>query len=108
MLPILAETAAAATQRAQELDAFAPGEAAPVRFVGTPEDCAAWIAEWHATGACDGIDLRPAVNSHDLLSIADSVMPSLRRQGLLTPAPAGGTLRSQLGLRRPPNRFAAQ
>jgi alkanesulfonate monooxygenase SsuD/methylene tetrahydromethanopterin reductase-like flavin-dependent oxidoreductase (luciferase family) len=106
MLPILAETAAAAMQRAQELDALVPGEAAPVRLVGTPEDCASQIAEWHAAGACDGIDLRPAVGSRDLPLIAAGLMPSLRRQGLLTSA--GATLRSQLGLRRQPSRFAAQ
>ncbi len=107
MLPILAETAGGATQRASALDALAGSEAGPVRLIGTPEDCAGRIGEWHAAGACDGIDLRPAVIPHDLPLIADGLMPALRRQGLTTPAPAGVTLRSTLGLRRYPSRFAA-
>ena len=106
--PILAETDAAAIERAAVLDALVPavGKSAP-RFVGTPQKFAAWMAEWHAAGACDGFDVLPAVSTVDLDLVVDAVVPLLRQQGLRPAGYDGPMLRDLLGLRRPASRFAA-
>jgi alkanesulfonate monooxygenase SsuD/methylene tetrahydromethanopterin reductase-like flavin-dependent oxidoreductase (luciferase family) len=110
VMPILADTEAAAQKRAAALDELAPAKAkramAP-RFVGTPEQLASWMAEWHAAEACDGFDLLPAVALLDLDLIADGVVPELRRRGLRSAGYAQPTLRGLLGLARAPSRFAA-
>lgn len=108
VMPILAETEAAAAKRALDLDVLVPpgGKAAP-RFVGTPQQFAAWMAEWHGAGACDGFDILPAVSTVDLDLVVDAVVPLLRKQGLRSGGYGGPTLRDRLGLKRPASRFAA-
>lgn len=105
VMPILAGTEAEAKKRAAELDILVPGSSAP-RFVGTPDQFAAWMAEWNAAGACDGFDILPAVMVRDLIPVVDHVVPALRRRGL-RPAGYGSTLRQQLGLERAASRYAA-
>ena len=109
VMPILAESEAAARRRADELDALAGGAAGAkaVRFVGTPEQFAAWLAAWHGSQACDGFDILPAVLPVDLDLLVDAVMPLLRRQRLARAAYDSKTLRGHLGLQRQPSRFAA-
>lgn len=108
VMPILAETEAAARKRAADLDGLGPpaGTKGP-RFTGTPAQFAAWMGEWHAAGACDGFDLLPAVSAVDLDLVADAVVPLLRQQGLRPAGYDGQMLRDLLGLRRPVSRFAA-
>ena len=79
------------------------------RFVGTPEQFAAHLAEWHAAGACDGFDILPAVLPIDLDLLVDAVVPLLRQRG---PGARGlrlvTTLRGHLGsAARAQSRFAA-
>jgi len=99
---VLGETAA---KRAAELDAMAGDNR--LRFVGTPEQLAAHLAEWHAAGACDGFDLLPAVMPIDLDLIAGEVVPRLRARSLRPSGYDGRTLREHLALERPLSRFAA-
>jgi alkanesulfonate monooxygenase SsuD/methylene tetrahydromethanopterin reductase-like flavin-dependent oxidoreductase (luciferase family) len=99
---IVGETAA---KRAAELDAMAADNR--LRFVGTPEQLAAHLAEWHAAGACDGFDLLPAVMPLDLDLLVNDVVPRLRARGLRPGGYEGRTLREHLGLERPLSRFAA-
>lgn len=106
VMPILADTDAAAEKRAAELDALA-GQPTGLRFVGTPVRFASLMAEWHAAQACDGFDIAPAVNAIDLARVVDEVVPELRRRGLRPPGYAGASLRAVLGLRRATSRFAA-
>jgi len=104
---ILAETEAAAVRRAAELDALAAPDAGATRFVGTPAQFAAHLAEWHAAGACDGFDILPAVLPIDLDLLVDVVVPLLRRRGLVRTGYDSTTLRGHLGLQRAESRFAA-
>jgi alkanesulfonate monooxygenase SsuD/methylene tetrahydromethanopterin reductase-like flavin-dependent oxidoreductase (luciferase family) len=108
VMPILAETDAAAAKRAADLDILVPAAETPApRFVGTPQRFAAWMAEWHAAGACDGFDILPAVSTIDLDLVADAVVPLLRQQGLRPAGYAARTLRDLLGLKQAASRFAA-
>jgi alkanesulfonate monooxygenase SsuD/methylene tetrahydromethanopterin reductase-like flavin-dependent oxidoreductase (luciferase family) len=104
---ILAETEAAASRRVAELDGLATPDAAVPRFVGTPEQFAAQLAEWHAAGACDGFDVLPAVLSTDLGVLVDAVVPLLRQRGLVRLGYDSTTLRGHLGLQRAQSCFAA-
>ena len=106
-MAILAETEAAASRRVAELDGLATPDAAVPRFVGTPEQFAAHLAEWHAAGACDGFDVLPAVLSIDLGVLVDAVVPLLRQRGLVRLGYDSTTLRGHLGLQRAESRFAA-
>ncbi len=106
-MAILAETEAAATRRAAELDALAAPDAGATRFVGTPAQFAAHLAEWHAAGACDGFDVLPAVLPIDLGLLVDAVVPLLRQRGLVRMSYESTMLRGHLGLRRAQSRFAA-
>jgi alkanesulfonate monooxygenase SsuD/methylene tetrahydromethanopterin reductase-like flavin-dependent oxidoreductase (luciferase family) len=109
VMPILADTLTQAQRRADELDALAGGVAgAPaVRFVGTPEQFAAWLTDWHGQQVCDGFDILPAVSTVDLDLLVDAVMPLLRRRGLVRMGYTSTTLRGHLSLARRPSRFAA-
>jgi alkanesulfonate monooxygenase SsuD/methylene tetrahydromethanopterin reductase-like flavin-dependent oxidoreductase (luciferase family) len=73
-------------------------------FVGTPEQLADVLQEWHGAGL-SGFRLRPAALPHDLTQIADGLVPELRRRGLFRTAYAADTLRGALGLARPANRY---
>jgi alkanesulfonate monooxygenase SsuD/methylene tetrahydromethanopterin reductase-like flavin-dependent oxidoreductase (luciferase family) len=108
VMPILGSSEAAARHRAAELDGFAGETADPApRFVGTAEQFAAHLAEWHAAGACDGVDILPAVSSVDLDLLVNDVVPLLRGRSLRPAGYDGPTLRDHLGLRRAASRFAA-
>jgi alkanesulfonate monooxygenase SsuD/methylene tetrahydromethanopterin reductase-like flavin-dependent oxidoreductase (luciferase family) len=105
VMPILAESEAAARKRAEALDGLSP--ASVPRFVGTPAQFAAWMAEGHAAGACDGFDILPAVSTVDLDLIVGAVVPLLRKGGLRPAGYGGPILRDLLGLPRAASRFAA-
>ena len=102
---ILGESEAAAAKRAAELDVLA-SDGRP-RFVGTPDQLAAHVAAWQASGACDGFDILPAVMPLDLELFVTMVVPLLRARGLRPAGYAGRTLREHLQIARPPSRFAA-
>jgi alkanesulfonate monooxygenase SsuD/methylene tetrahydromethanopterin reductase-like flavin-dependent oxidoreductase (luciferase family) len=106
-MAILAETETAAARRAAELDGLMAPDAPVTRFVGTPEQFAAHLAEWHAAGACDGFDVLPAVLPIDLGLLVDAVVPLLRRRGLVRMGYDSTTLRGHLGLQRVQSRFTA-
>jgi alkanesulfonate monooxygenase SsuD/methylene tetrahydromethanopterin reductase-like flavin-dependent oxidoreductase (luciferase family) len=101
-MPILGRTEREALQRADELAALGTGPS-PF-FVGTPAGLAAELAKWLAHDACDGFDLRPAVNAHDLDLICEAVASSLRpasRRSSERPS----TLRESLRIARPSSRI---
>src|SRR3569833_487304 len=67
-MPILGRTEREAVQRADALGA------GPLPFfVGTPAGLAHELTRWTELGACDGFDLRPAVNEYDLDLIREAV-----------------------------------
>ncbi|GAA2910659.1 FMNH2-utilizing oxygenase [Actinoplanes cyaneus] len=91
-------------QRLDELDGAPLGSDAKI-FVGTPEELADLLLDWHAAGL-DGFRLRPGVLPHDLWSITRGLVPELRRRGAFRTAYESSTLRGHLGLSRPANRYA--
>jgi alkanesulfonate monooxygenase SsuD/methylene tetrahydromethanopterin reductase-like flavin-dependent oxidoreductase (luciferase family) len=74
-------------------------------FVGTPEQLADVLQEWHSAGL-SGFRLRPAALPHDLVQITEGLVPELRRRALFRTAYEADTLRGLLGLGRPANRYA--
>jgi FMN-dependent oxidoreductase (nitrilotriacetate monooxygenase family) len=76
-------------------------------FVGTAEDIADEMQEWIEQEACDGFMLVES-QPGQLRLFADSVAPILRERGLLRREYAGTTLRENLGLPKPANRFASK
>jgi alkanesulfonate monooxygenase SsuD/methylene tetrahydromethanopterin reductase-like flavin-dependent oxidoreductase (luciferase family) len=97
-MPILARTEREALQRADELAAL--GSDSPPFFVGTPAGLADELSHWLALGACDGFDLRPAVNTRDLDLIVEAITPALRPVSLRD-FDRRSTLRHDLHLARP-------
>lgn len=65
------------------------------------------MEEWFTEGACDGFILTPAHFPESLDDFVDMVIPELRRRALFRNEYAGITLRENLGLPIPENRYTA-
>jgi N-acetyl-S-(2-succino)cysteine monooxygenase len=76
--------------------------------VGTPEQVADAIEQWFTQGAADGFNIMPPILPTGLTDFVDQVVPILQRRGLFRTEYAGATLRENLGLERPVNRFVAR
>jgi FMN-dependent oxidoreductase (nitrilotriacetate monooxygenase family) len=76
--------------------------------VGTPEQVADAIEEWFTQSAADGFNIMPPILPTALTDFVDQVVPILQRRGLSRTAYEGTTLRDNLGLARPINRFIAR
>lgn len=81
-------------------------EAAPrPNAIGTPEKIADLIQEWFEGGAADGFNIRTAV-PNGLSDFVDLVVPILQERGLFRKSYEAETLRGNLGLPVPKNRYA--
>jgi FMN-dependent oxidoreductase (nitrilotriacetate monooxygenase family) len=76
--------------------------------VGTPEQIADAIEVWFSNGAADGFNIMPPVLPTGLTDFVDQVVPILQKRGLFRTEYEGATLRENLGLERPVNRFVAR
>ncbi len=74
-------------------------------FVGTPETIADEMEEWLMTEACDGFNIMFPYLPGGLDDFVDLVVPELQRRGIFRRDYEGRTLRENLGLPRPENRF---
>ncbi|AYJ85848.1 LLM class flavin-dependent oxidoreductase [Sphingomonas paeninsulae] len=74
--------------------------------VGTPEQIADIIQRWFENGAADGFNIMPPILPTGITDFVDQVVPILQRRGIFREEYEGTTLRQNLGLRRPENRFA--
>ncbi len=74
-------------------------------FVGTPEAIADEMEEWLMTEGSDGFNIMFPYLPAGLDDMVDRVVPELQRRGLFRRAYEGKTLRENLGLPRPGNRF---
>lgn len=74
-------------------------------FVGTPETIADEMEEWLMTEACDGFNVMFPFLPAGLDDFVDRVVPELQRRGIFRTEYEGSTLRENLGLPRPENRF---
>ncbi|GEK21104.1 LLM class flavin-dependent oxidoreductase [Cellulomonas xylanilytica] len=75
--------------------------------VGTARKLTDTFLDWWEIGAVDGFVVRPSSLHTDLDALVDGVVPMLRTARAFREHYAGPTLRDQLGLARPANRFAA-
>ncbi len=74
-------------------------------MLGTPKMIADQMEEWLLTEASDGFTLQFPYLPMGLDDFVDRVVPELQRRGLFRKEYEGTTLRENLGLPRPPNRF---
>jgi FMN-dependent oxidoreductase (nitrilotriacetate monooxygenase family) len=69
-----------------------------LQIVGTPEQVAETIEDWHLNGAADGFNLMIDELPSGLRQFAEEVVPILQGKGLFQTEYRGETLRSNLGL----------
>ena len=74
-------------------------------MVGTPATIADEMQEWLETGASDGFNIMFPYLPGGLDDFVDMVVPELQRRGIFRTEYEGKTLRENLGLPRPENRF---
>ena len=74
-------------------------------MVGTPETIADEMEEWLETGGSDGFTVHFPFLPDGLNDVVDRVIPEIQRRGLFRMEYEGQTLRENLGLPRPENRF---
>ncbi|MGJ7552470.1 LLM class flavin-dependent oxidoreductase [Variovorax sp. RB3P1] len=77
-------------------------------FVGTAQTIADQMQEWLATEGCDGFNVMFPWLPGGLDAFVDKVVPELQRRGIFRREYEGRTLRENLGLPRPGNRFFEQ
>jgi alkanesulfonate monooxygenase len=87
-------------QLAQRLGGYAG-----LAFVGTPTSIADEMEEWLVTDGSDGFNVMFPYLPGGLDDFVDRVVPVLQQRGLLRTEYEGATLRENLGLPRPANRF---
>ncbi|MGA2793979.1 MAG: LLM class flavin-dependent oxidoreductase [Roseiarcus sp.] len=87
-------------QLAQRLGGYAG-----LAFVGTPKTIADEMEEWLAAEGSDGFNVMFPYVPEGLDDFVDKVVPELQRRGIFRREYEGRTLRDNLGLPRPPNRF---
>jgi alkanesulfonate monooxygenase len=74
-------------------------------MVGTPKTIADEMEAWLETEASDGFTIQFPYLPEGLDDFVDKVIPELQRRGIFRTEYEGATLRENLGLPRPPNRF---
>ncbi len=89
-------------QLAQMVGAFGGLE-----FVGTPKSIADQMEEWLLEDGCDGFNVMFPHVPEGLDDFVDQVVPELQRRGVFRREYEGTTLRENVGLPRPENRFFA-
>ncbi|MBO9101510.1 MULTISPECIES: LLM class flavin-dependent oxidoreductase [Rhizobium] len=76
-------------------------------ITGTPTQIADFMEEWFETRAADGFILMFPTLPSSLTDFTELVLPELRRRGLFREEYEGPTLRENLGLSMPVNRYTA-
>lgn len=89
----------------RELAQYVGGAFGTLEMIGTPAMIADQMEDWFASGACDGFNIMFPYLPGGLDDFVDKVVPELQRRGLFRREYEGRTLRENLGLLRPGNRF---
>ena len=82
------------------------GQRAHRVVIGTPSDIADALEQWFTAGAADGFNILPLTFPRGLEELVDFVIPELQRRGLFRSEYEGHTLRENLGLPLPINRWS--
>ncbi len=77
------------------------------QFIGAPETVADTMQEWFESRACDGFMLSGAVLPQGFNDFVEQVLPILKQRGLFRTEYESDTLRGNLGLPKPENRYTA-
>ena len=77
-------------------------------MVGTPETIADQMEEWLVERGCDGFNIMFPYLPEGLDDFVDQVIPVLQSRGLFRTEYEGATLRENLGLPRPENKYFPQ
>ena len=75
--------------------------------IGSPAEIAEHMAEWFLGRGVDGFLVQPPYLPGGLDDFVDLVVPELQQRGLFRSEYEGTTLRGNLGLKRPPSRYAS-
>ena len=89
----------------RQLAQYVGGSFSTLELIGTPTMIADQMEEWLVTGGCDGFNVMFPYLPGGLDDFVDRVVPELQRRGLFRREYEGTTLRDNLGLPRPENRF---
>jgi alkanesulfonate monooxygenase len=76
--------------------------------VGTPAEVADALEQWYRGGAADGFNIMPLTFPRGLDDIVDLLIPELQRRKLFRTEYEGTTLRENLGLPYPENRWTLE
>jgi len=77
-------------------------------LIGTGADIADVMQEWFENDGCDGFNITPTHLPGGCEDFVEMVTPELQRRGLFREEYQGRTLRENLGLKRPVNRYTAR
>ncbi len=75
-------------------------------ILGTPEQIADQLEDWFINDGADGFNIMPPYLPGGLDEFVELVIPELQRRGLFRTEYEGRTLRENLGLPRPTNKFS--
>ncbi len=76
-------------------------------FIGTPAQVADTMQSWFEAGAADGFMINNSVLPVGFNEFVDQVLPILKERGLFRTEYEADTLRGNLGLQKPENRYRA-
>ena len=89
----------------RELAQHIGGSFGSLEMVGTPEMIADEMEEWLMSNACDGFNIMFPYLPAGIDDFVDKLVPVLQKRGLYRTEYEGKTLRENLGLPRPVNRY---
>jgi N-acetyl-S-(2-succino)cysteine monooxygenase len=75
-------------------------------LIGTPKQIVDVMEDWFEGKACDGFNITPTHLPAGCEDFVDLITPELQQRGLFREEYEGKTLRENLGLKPPANRFA--
>ena len=103
---LLSDTAQAEHLTIRQLYQRIAGGRGHYQIVGSTKDVADMMEQWFKGGAADGFNVLPPFFPNGLDEFVEMVVPELQKRGLYRTAYEGATLRDNLGLPRPPSRYA--
>lgn len=101
----LVDMAARDHMTVRQLAQYVGGSFSTLEITGTPASIADVMEQWLTEGACDGFNVMFPFLPAGLDDFVDKVVPELQRRGIYRREYSGTTLRENLGLERPSNRF---